>query len=52
VLRGVDSCDERLGDAGVGAVEVGVVGDVGFLADLEGARCSPWWSMSRWMNVQ
>ncbi|MBV9382974.1 MAG: hypothetical protein JO242_20200, partial [Streptosporangiaceae bacterium] len=28
--------DERFGDARVGAVEVGGVGDVGFLADLDG----------------
>jgi hypothetical protein len=32
---GVDTRDQRFGDAGVGAVEDGVVGDVWLLADLE-----------------
>ena len=35
VLSGADAGDERLGDARVGAVEAGVVADIGFLPDLE-----------------
>jgi hypothetical protein len=35
VLGGTNSGDQRLGDAGVRAVQGGVAGDVGLLADLK-----------------
>lgn len=38
VLGGADSGDERLGDAGIGAVEDGVARDVGLFGDLEAGQ--------------